>query len=103
MELTQVSKKILEKITLLEKARELLNERAKAKALAISEYDKALALKMIELEEPVSIREKVAKGACYEKRYEMELADTMYRNINTKIACIQAELNGLQSVFRHLD
>lgn len=104
MEVYELAIALQNKVKLLEKGRQILKERAEAKAKAISEYDKALGLSILELKEshPATICEKIAKGQIYQKRYDMEVADAMYRNAVTKIECVKAELNGLQSVNRHL-
>jgi len=51
---------------------------------------------------PISIAEKVAKGICSKERYTMELAETNYKSIVTKLDCIQSELNAYQSINRYL-
>jgi len=93
------------KIKQLEIMRAEIKGRATSKATAISEYDKALTKHMILLREkgnPVTIVEKLAKGECWSERYDMELADGMYKSLISNMTCIQAELNGLQSINRHL-
>jgi len=96
---------IKSKVELLERMRGEIRDRAETKALAISEYDKALSITILKEKEngtPVSIIDKVSKGKIYEKRYELELADGLYKSLISNINSIQAELNGLQSINRHL-
>ena len=102
------------KISLLEKCRGQLQSRAEERARAISDYDKALAVTMLKMsngqvmeldgnkiENPkTTVIEKLAKGYCWKERLEMEKAESMYKSLITAINCVQAELNGLQSVNR---
>jgi len=111
-----IAQKIQEKAGLIEETRKLLYQAGKGKATAISEYDKALAIALIKLKDgkiddfcglkvgnvPASTAEKVAKGICYEARFKMELAETNYKSIVTKLDCIQSELNAYQSINRYL-
>jgi len=104
MDILEVARRIDEKIKLLETGRSKLNELAENKARSISEYDKALAMSILETKEtqPATLCEKVAKGVVFQKRYDMEVADALYRNATSKMESIKAELNGLQSINRHL-
>jgi len=100
-----IAEQIQTKIDLLEKMRDQIKSRATAKALSLSEYDRALAVSMIKLRSegnPVTIVEKLAKGECYEERYNFELADGLYKSLISNMNCVQSELNGLQSINRHL-
>ena len=92
------------KIQLLEQMRFELRKRTEEKAKAISDYDKHLMLKMVQLREsyPATLVEKIAKGECWEQRYKLELAEGLYKSLISNIDCVQAELNGLQSINRHL-
>jgi hypothetical protein len=45
----------------------------------------------------------VAKGICSQARNDMEIADGLYKSVISNIDSVQAELNGLQSINRHLD
>jgi len=104
MEAIEVAKAIEGKIELLESMRVQIRKRAEEKARAISEYDKALSISMIRLREnyPTTMVEKLAKGECSEKRYELELAGGLYKSLISNIDSVQSELNGLQSINRHL-
>ena len=100
-----VANAIDHKIKQLEQMRAAIKQRATDKAMAISEYDKALAKSILMLREkghPTTIIEKVAKGECWSARYDMELADGLYKSLISNMNCVQAELNGLQSINRHL-
>jgi len=47
--------------------------------------------------------EKIAKGICYQEKLNMELAEAQYKNAIVGMSAIQAELNGFQSIYRHLE
>jgi hypothetical protein len=100
-----IAKTIEFKINQLEEMRVQIRARAENKATAISNYDKALAKSIFLLREkghPTTIIKELAKGECYEARYEMELADGLYKSLTSNMNCLQAELNGWQSINRHL-
>ncbi|HDZ26359.1 hypothetical protein LCGC14_0398900 [marine sediment metagenome] len=117
MELIKVADKIEHRINLLAKGREVIQERAENKARKIADYEKELALTLIKMKEgvemeleghsikalPVSIMEKVAKGMCWKEKLDMEQADAEYRNAIAGMHALEAELNGWQSIFRHLE
>ena len=108
--------RIEQKITELEQEREKLAHAAASRAIAISNYDRAVALTILKLKNkmilkfdeidvgatPVSVQEKVAKGICWRERLKMEEAEGVYKSIVSNIDSIKAELNGLQSINRHL-
>jgi len=117
MEIIQVAKKIEEKIKTLELGREILKERAQAKAENLANYDKLLAKTLIQLKNGVefelegekikdpiaSVSEKIAKGIIFQAKLDMELSDLGYRNALVGMTAISAELSALQSIFRHLE
>ena len=107
LDVIQISKQIESKITLLEHGRSELRGKAKDRATAISEYDKCLAVAIINHRDsgkyPATLIEKIAKGDCYKERAAAELAEAEYKLTVTKMNAIQAELNGWQSIFRHLE
>lgn len=93
------------KIKQLEELRRKIEGSATEKARAISEYDKAIAKQVFVLREkghPSTIVKELAKGKCYQERYDMELADGLYKSLISNMNCLQAELNGWQSINRHL-
>lgn len=117
MEVIEVAKKIEHSIRLIGICRRVFKSRAKRKAETISNYDKTIAITLIKLREnvemalegykiknlPISIMEKIAKGLCYQERLEMEKAIANYANAISAMRSIEAELNGWQSIYRHLD
>jgi hypothetical protein len=117
MEVLTVSRKIKEKIKLLEVGRSKLEDAAIEKSKAIAEYDKKLAITMLQIrlgkqvefegekvkDIPATMIEKVAKGICWKERLEVEKAESLYKTITSKQQSIEAELNGYQSIYRYLD
>lgn len=101
----------------LQKMRAEIKGRSLRKSTAISNYDKALAITIIKLrngieiefegekvkDPPTTIMEKIAKGIIWKERLEMEEADSEYKSLITNIETVKAELNGLQSINRHLE
>ena len=97
--------------------RKRLQELSVNKAKALSEYDKQIALAMAKLGlgetvvlEGVEITAKIAsnlkekaKGVCFEYLCSKILAEDAYKNCITNIDCLKAQLNGFQSIYRHLD
>lgn len=106
-ELIKIADEIRGKVRLLEQGRAELQNKAQNRAQAIAEYDKCLAVSIIKHRDsgkyPATLIEKIAKGDCYKERAAAELAEAEYKLTVTKMNAIQAELNGFQSIYRHLD
>ena len=105
MDIKSIADEIEKKIRELETGRMIIRDRAEQKANAIACYDRALAIKIITLKNeklPLSIVDKVARGECWKEKLEMEKAEGMYRAATSGIDSLCAELNGWQSIFRHL-
>jgi len=116
MDIISVAQQIESKIKTLEQGRKLLQERAENKANTIAEYEKALAKILIKLrngitfefegekikDPPATITEKIARGLVYKERIAMDLAESEYKNAIEGLRCIEAELNGWQSINRYL-
>jgi hypothetical protein len=108
---------ILKKIMLLEETRELLGHAAKVKATTSAEYDKQLAIVLVKLSNgvelevggeriqkpPASTSEKIAKGIVSDFKFAMDVAESEYKSMITKLECIKQELCGYQSINRYLD
>ena len=105
LDIVDIANEIEKKIALLEHGRSELKTKAKERAKTLSEYDKCLAIAIIKHNEdgkfPVTLIKKIAKGDCYKERASAELAEAEYKLTVVKMAAIQAELNGYQSIFRH--
>lgn len=117
MEIIEIAKQISNRIILLSKGRILIRDRAKAKADAVSSYEKTLAITMLKLRNgaipefegqkietlPVTLIEKIAKGICWKEKMNCELAIDEYKAAVIGMDSLKAELNGYQSINRHLD
>jgi hypothetical protein len=117
MELTQVAITIENLIKEIGKCRREIEAKGKARAKAILEYDKAIAICMATLRNdeiymlagnkyprpPVSLVEKLAKGICAQQRYNLEIAESGYKACISNLEALKAQLNGYQSIYRHLD
>ena len=117
MEMIQVKDCIEKLIVEIGKTRREIEDKGKGKAVAISNYDRKLAVTLAELRNsetynlagkdykvpPVTIMEKIAKGICSPERYDLELAESSYKAVISNLEALKAQLNGYQSVFRHLD
>ena len=118
MELIQVRDEILKKIKCLEEGRLKFKQRSADKATAISNYDRKLAIEIIKIKNgqtteidglqipaklSASEREKIAKGLCADEKLDVEMAEGMYKAAVSNMNALQAELNGLQSINKHLD
>ena len=103
MELTKVSEEIQKRIALLEKGRQLLQERAENKATTAGLYDLELSKVILKLKEnhPATLVEKLAKGECYAHAIEKTLADEMYKNAIVGLQTIMSEMNALQSILKY--
>ena len=84
------------------RSQELIEARAKS----VTDYDKAIATTIIRLKDggtPTTIVEKIAKGECYEIRLTMEVADQTLKAHFARLDYLKSQLNGYQSINRHLD
>ena len=92
--------------------------KAEAKAKAKGEYEKQLAITIIKLKNglitefegqeiplnmPGNLIEKIAKGICWKESIAMDEAEAKYKALITDIDAIKSQLNGWQSINRHLD
>jgi len=116
-EMIALADQIKSKIKSLEAMRSELRERAERKANAISGYDRILTSVIMKLnngkemthddesvKDPAkSILIQIAKGICHAERLELELADAMYKALISNIEVVKAQLNGLQSINKHLN
>lgn len=97
--------------------RKQLGAKGEAKAKAISDYDRKLAITLATLRHdesytlagktynspPVSIIEKLAKGICSEEAYKREVAESDYKAVMSNMQALMAQLNAYQSILRYLD
>ena len=108
---------IEQRIKWLEEKTKELSDAGNVKALAIGDYDKAIAIATarlslgnvkevcgiaVEGKPTAAAIKELAKGMCSEERVAQEIAINAYKAVITKIEVFQASLNGYQSLFRHL-
>jgi hypothetical protein len=117
MDIIKVKECIEKLISEIGKCRREIEAKGQARAKAITEYDKAMAITMSMLrndklymlagkeypQPPVTIIEKLAKGICEQQRYDMEIAESGYRACISNLEALKAQLNGYQSIYKHLD
>jgi len=84
-----------------------IEAKGNARAKAISNYDKQLKIAIVVLREegkfPVTLIEKIAKGVCSDHRLQLELAEVGYKACISNLEALKAQLNGYQSIYKHLD
>lgn len=116
-DLPEIAKDINELIRLIGQTRREIEDKGKAKAKAISDYDRKLAVTIAVLRDketytlgertfnspPATLTEKIAKGICADERYAMEVADSGYKACISNLNALMAQLNAKQSIFRHYD
>jgi hypothetical protein len=116
METIQVSTEIREKINTLEEFKDSLSPLLEQKVGAEAAYERQIAITIASLlngkeyqldgnsvkNPPNAMLDKLAKGICWEERMEMDRADGDYRNALKIIDITEAQLNGFQSINRHL-
>lgn len=112
----RISDEIKAKIDELESMKKNLELLATEKARSSAEYEKTLAVTIMALrngkkfllsdetivDPPVSIIEKIAKGICWEESIKSDMAESAYKNSLQIINMTEAQLNGFQSINRHL-
>ena len=116
MEVIKISKEIESRIEGLKSLRGRIKHFSETRAKSMSEYEKQLAITIIKLKNgevmelegnkieapPATVMEKIAKGMCYKAKLDMETAEALYKGLIVSINAVEAELNGFQSIFRHL-
>lgn len=116
-DLISISEQMYKCIEELNEMRKHLKQRSIDKANAKAQYDKKLALTMINLKagrvleidgekvhyEATTGLEKIAKGICYQEFFKVEETEGFYKSLLTNIETQKAILNGLQSINKHLE
>jgi len=116
MEVTTVANAIETKIVQIQAAIEHIEELAQEKAETLANYDKQWAITCIRLKNgvpytlgtdtiqnpPATLIDKIAKGICFKERLAAEKAEALYKAMIVRIDALQSQLNGYQSINRHL-
>jgi len=107
MDIIQVSDAIQKLIAEIGKCRREIEGKGAARAMAIKNYDMRMGTAVVTLKEegkfPATLIEKIAKKLCAEERYELEIAESGYKAVICNLDALCAQLNGYQSIYRHLD
>lgn len=89
------------------KCRREIEEKGNSRAKAIRNYDMKFGCAVIALKEegkfPATLIEKIAKKVCADDRYELEIAESAYKACISNLEALKAQLNGYQSIYRHLE
>jgi len=111
-------RRIESKIQELETHRESILDAATKKATTLSEYRKKKAVTVLKLRNKmipsfegivisyplaVTLVDSIATGICYKELLYRHDAEGSYKGLVTIIDSIKAELNGLQSINKHLE
>jgi hypothetical protein len=105
MDALKIAQQIYKKINELEELKSGLKSAIAESVNAEVEYEKSLAVEIVKLREvhPVSILEKVAKGNLWEKSLEAKMKEGIVKALESNIRSTQAQLNGLQTIYRHFE
>ena len=103
----EVAAKIQRKIDELESFRQRLNQFVANKELsrATVNYEKAKGIEVETLKangQPVSVIDSIAKGNCAEQKGDLVQAEITYKALTLNIHVLESQLNGFQSINRHL-
>ena len=108
---------IEEMIAAIGECRKQIEEKGKTRASAIKNYDMRLAIAIATIRDqdhyelggkkyerpPATITEKIAKGMCALDREQMELAESGYKAVISNLEALKAQLNAMQSIYRHME
>ena len=117
MELIKAREQIQKYIDLIDKIKNSIKERGHAKAEKIATYEREIAKHCILLKNgeelildglriskpPASTTEKIARGICWQFKLEADAAEADYKSAIVNLEATMAQLNGAQSVYKHLD
>jgi len=118
MDFIRIQEEIYKKTKLLEHGRSVLDKLADEKAVTTVAYEKALAFKILEINDskeltiedrtykkpPANSVKDVARGLIADNEgLQKELAEHKYKNASAKMKAIESEMNGLQSINRYID
>lgn len=117
MEILEISQKIIDLAEELGRAKKSIKDRVTDKAETKARYDQVLATTIIKLKnetitefegdkfDKISVTniETVAKGICWKEKLAFEKAEGLYKSAITYIEATTTQLQGYQSIFRHLD
>lgn len=118
MELIKVKEAIEKKIKESETARKNLRRFSENKGIKEAAYRKKVAITILKIKNgiitefegeeiktnmPANLIERIARGICYAEKNETIVAEASYKALICDLNAIQGELNGYQSIYKHLD
>lgn len=106
MEVFQVAERIEKIISEIGKCRRQIETKGIARAKTISNYDMRIRIAIVTLKDegkfPATLIEKIAKGVCAPDIEAKEIAESDYKACISNLNALMAQLNGYQSIYRHL-
>ncbi len=107
MEIIEVKDCIERIIAEIGKSRREIEAKGLEKARTLALYDVKLggAIQVLreEAKFPATLIEKIAKKICGDDRKAMEEADVLYKACISNLEALKAQLNGYQSIYKHLE
>ena len=107
MEVIKVADKIEAIILEIGYYRRQIEQKGIERAKTISNYDMRIGIAVITLKDegkfPATLIEKIAKKLCCKDREDLEIAESAYKAVICNLQALMAQLNGYQSIYRHLD
>jgi hypothetical protein len=109
------STEIEKRIDALEEGRRQLDDVASNRAVAMAEYDRDLAITLIQLRNdkvfeldgntikspPATIMEKIAKGLVWESKLKLEHAEAKYKACLLKLEVLQTQVTACQTIYKY--
>ncbi len=116
MDIIEIAKRMNHRINELNTKRKELEDLSIKKAQSLGNYEKVIALTIMKLRNgfemeldgekvknpQTTVTEKIAKGICFQEKIDAELAESKYKLTIVSMEAIKAELNGYQSISKHL-
>lgn len=114
----KVSRLINEKIHEIKLARSFIQQYASRKSSSSAAYSRKIAVVTLQLKNnmiehfegeviprnpAVTLIKTIAEGICWQEELEKEEGENQYKGLICILDAIKAELNGLQSINKHLD
>lgn len=102
----EIAKTIYEIGKRLEKGSKETFSLAKKMAETERDYRKALAIEMVKLKtegNSITLIPDLARGNTSELKFERDLAEARYKSARDMLSSLQAEMNGLQSIFKRFE
>lgn len=106
MDTIQLAKEIINISKRIEKGVDRLHAYGVAYAESEREYRKALAIEIVKLKDQgvkVTLIGDIARGNTAELKFKRDLAEQEYKVARDMLNALQAELSGLQTVFRKFE